>query len=404
MEPMDADAFTSNLNNAVQDGLVTKKRVAEAAQRILELKFKLGLFDHPYVDASKADSILGADLPLAREAAAESSVLLRNQGDVLPFAKSAKLVVTGPAADSVADTLGGWSVGWQGVPAGSAEDAVTVREGLQNAGGANVTYAATQADAVSQLGSAEAAVVVLGRDPGAEGPNDQRDPELPADQQALVAALKATGKPVVVVLIDDRPDALGTVNNDAAALLMAWRPGTEGGDGVADVLYGAVNPSARLPVTWPKNAADQPNNYRANDVSSTGSGYDPLYPFGAGQSYTTYTSSVSGVSRTNRGVDVKVAVANTGHVAGDLVVPVYVSQPVSAVLVPIKRLAGFTRAHLDAGQSKTVTVNVASSALAVVPGDINGAGPMAVEHGQYVFSTGTVSDAVTQAATNTITL
>ncbi|HEY3718436.1 MAG TPA: glycoside hydrolase family 3 N-terminal domain-containing protein [Jatrophihabitantaceae bacterium] len=405
MEPHDADGFTSNLTKAVQDGLVSKKRVAQAAQRILELKFKLGLFDHPYVDASQANAkVLGADLPLARKAAAESSVLLRNQNNVLPFSPSSKLVVTGPSADSVPSILGGWSVGWQGVPAGSAEDAVTVREGLQEAGGSNVTYAPDQASAVSALGSADAAVVVLGRGPGAEGPNDQRDPTLPADQQALVTALKATGKPVVVVLIDDRPEALGAAKT-ADGLLMAWRPGTEGGHGVSDVLYGAVNPSARLPVSWPKNGSDQPNSYRLANIHTTGAGYDPQYPFGAGLSYTTYTSAVSAVSSgSHRSVDVKVDVANTGSKAGDLVVPVYTTQPTSLVLVPVKRLVGFTRVHLDAGQSKSVTVNVQSSALGVVPGDVNASGPLVVEHGSYVFSTGTAAGTPTSSASNTITL
>src|SRR5581483_7067858 len=121
-----------------------------------------------------ADDILGADQSLARTAAAESAVLLRNQKHTLPLPSSDHVVVTGPAADSVADTLGGWSVGWQGVPSGSAETAVTVLKGMQNAGGSNVVYAADQQSAVQDLQNADAAVVVLGRGPGAEGPNDQR--------------------------------------------------------------------------------------------------------------------------------------------------------------------------------------------------------------------------------------
>ena len=244
MEPYDADAFVQGLTAAVHDGLVSTSRVKQAAQRVLTMKFRLGLFDNPYVDASKANQILGADKTLARRAAAESSVLLRNQNSALPLSSSAKVVVTGPAANSVADTLGGWSVGWQGVPSGSKETAVTVLKGLQNAGGSNVTYAASQSDAVTQAGSADAVVAVLGRGPGAEGPNDQRDPTLPADQQALVSALRTTGKPVIVVLIDDRPDVLGSAG-DADAILAAWRPGSQGGNGVADLLYGKVNPSRK---------------------------------------------------------------------------------------------------------------------------------------------------------------
>jgi beta-glucosidase len=407
MEPYDADSFVQNLTKAVNDGLVSTQRIAQAATRVIAMKYRLGLFDHPYVDASQANAIVGADKPLARQAATESTVLLRNQNNVLPLSTSAKLTVTGPAADSVADTLGGWSVGWQGVPSGSSETAVTVLKGLQNAGGANVTYAPSQSTAVAAAPSTDAYVVVAGRGPGAEGPNDQRDPTLPADQQALVTALNATGKPVIVVLIDDRPDVLGSANT-TAGLLMAWRPGSEGGNGVADVLYGKVNPSGRLPVTWPARATDQPDGYRQQTMPTTYNGtgpvYQPAYPFGAGLSYTTYSSTVSAVHGSAAGVSVRVAVANTGGRAGDLVVPVYVSQPVSAVLVPSKRLVGFTRVHLNAGQSSTVTVNVPASALGVVPGDINADAPLQVEHGQYVFSTGTAGTAPTAASGNSITL
>jgi beta-glucosidase len=193
---------------------------------------------------------------------------------------------------------------------------------------------------------------------------------------------------------------------------MAWRPGTEGGDGVADLLYGAVNPSGRLPVSWPAQSSDQPNTYRLATLPGTGSDPAPAYRFGFGLSYTTYTSSVASVASARGGsgdmakggVSVSVAVANTGSAAGDLVVPVFVSQPVSAVLVPSKRLVGFTRVHLAAGQSATVTVPVPDSALGVVQGDINAQGPLRVEHGQYVFSAGPAGPAPAATAANSITL
>jgi beta-glucosidase len=278
---------------------------------------------------------------------------------------------------------------------------------MQAAGGSNVSYAATQAAAVSQTKSADAAVVVLGRGPGAEGPNDQRDPTLPADQQALVDALQATGKPVIVVLIDDRPDVLGGAG-DADAILAAWRPGSQGGNGVADLLYGKVNPSAKLPVSWPKLATDQPSTYLYNTLpttyNGTGSLYQPAYPFGFGLSYSATTSSVSAVTHSGNTVRVRVKVANTGNRTGDLIVPVYASQPQSRVLVPAKRLAGFTRVSLTAGQSRTVTVSFPSSVLGVVQGDINASGPRTLEHGTYVFSTGTASDAVSPSDTNSIDL
>ncbi|WP_375484823.1 glycoside hydrolase family 3 N-terminal domain-containing protein [uncultured Jatrophihabitans sp.] len=407
MEPLDANAFVTNLHAAISDKLIKRSRILQAVTRVLTMKFKLGLFDNPYVNAAKANAILGADTALARRAAAESTVLLRNQNSALPLKPSAKVVVTGPAADSVADTLGGWSVGWQGVPDGSKESAVTVRQGMETAGGSNVTYAATQADAVSKTKSADAAVVVLGRGPGAEGPNDQRDPTLPSDQQAMVSALRATGKPVIVVLIDDRPDVLGSAG-DADGILAAWRPGSQGGNGVADLVYGKVNPSAKLPVSWPKLATDQPSDYLYNTLpntyNGTGSVYQPAYPFGFGLSYTTTTASVSKVRRSGNTVSVTVSVANTGSQAGDLVVPVYASQPQSAVLVPAKRLAGFTRVTLAAGQTRTVRVSFPTTTLGVVQGDMNASGPRTLEHGTYVFSTGTATDAVTPGAANSIDL
>ncbi|WP_375488954.1 glycoside hydrolase family 3 N-terminal domain-containing protein [uncultured Jatrophihabitans sp.] len=407
MEPYDADGFLKAAHAAVNDHLISRARIKQAAQRVLAMKFKLGLFDHPYVNANQADKVLGANTELARTAAQESSVLVRNENSTLPLAPSSKIVVTGPAADSVADTLGGWSVGWQGVPAGSAETAVTVAKGLQTAGGSNVTYAASQSDAVKDLSSANAAVVVLGRDPGAEGPNDQRDPTLPSDQQAMVTALKATGKPVVVVLIDDRPDVLGSAAS-ADAVLMAWRPGSQGGNGVADLLYGAANPSGKLPVSWPAQATDQPSDYLYNTMPTTYNGngavYQPAYPFGYGLSYSSTTASVSKATRSGNTVQVRVKVSNTGSRAGGVVVPVYASQPVSAVLVPAKRLAGFTRVTLKPGASRTVTVSVPTSALRIVQGDIDASGAPTLEHGQYVFSTGTASDTVTPSATNTVSL
>jgi beta-glucosidase len=407
MEPYDADGFVTNLRAAVHDNLVSRSRITEAATRVLAMKFKLGLFEDPYVNAAQADKILGADTALARKAAAESSVLLRNQNSALPLAANSKVVVTGPAADSVADTLGGWSIGWQGVPDGSTETAVTVLKGMQTAGGSNVQYAANQADAVTATNSADAAVVVLGRGPGAEGPNDQRDPTLPADQQALVNALKATGKPVIVVLIDDRPDVLGDAAK-ADSILVAWRPGSEGGNGVADLLYGKTNPSGKLPVSWPSSATNQPSTYlydtMPNTYNGNGAVYQPAYPFGFGLSYTTSTQSVAKVTQSGNTVSVKVNVANTGSRAAEIVVPVYASQPQSAVLVPAKRLAGFTRVSVDAGQTRSVTVKFPTTVLGVVQGDIDASGPRTLEHGQYVFSTGTAADAVTPSGANTITL
>ena len=409
MVPYDADGFTGALTAAVKDHLVSTARINQAAERVLELKFRTGVFDHPYVDASKANQVLGMDAALSRGAAAESSVVLQNNNNALPLPASAHVTVTGPNADSIPATLGGWSIGWQGVPAGSPEPAVTVLKGLTNAGGANVGYAATQADAVSAAAHTDDYVVVVGNGPGAEGPNDKKDPSLPADQQALVSALVATGKPVIVVVVDDRPLAMGSLSAPnggitAAGLVMAWRPGTEGGDGVADVLYGKVNPSGRLPVSWPSESTDNPNSYLLLTLPSTsanaGTVYHPLFPFGAGLSYTGYSFGTVAANRSGGNVTVTVGVSNTGSRAGDLVVPVYVSQPVSDPLVPAKRLVGFTRVHLNAGQSATASVTVPLSRLAITQGDVDSSQAPSVESGQYVFSSGALSSSGSTATVN----
>ena len=412
MVPLDGPTFVTNLTKAVTDHLISTQRINQATERILELKFKTGIFDHPYVDASKADQTVGADAPLARQAAAESSVLLQNTGNVLPLSNSAHITVTGPSADSVSNTLGGWTIGWQGLPSGSPETAVTVLAGLKAQGGANVNYAASQADAVAAAGSTDDYVVVVGNGPGAEGPNDKRDPSLPADQQAEIAALVATGKPVVVVVVDDRPLALDSLEKSGggvtpAGLLMAWRPGTQGGNGVADVLYGATNPSGRLPVSWPKENTDNPNSYRLltmpNTSGTPGGVYQPLYPFGAGLSYTNYSFGTVSAAKSGGNVKVSVAVSNTGGKAGDVVVPVYVSQPVSDPIQPTQRLVGFTRVHLAAGASTTVTVNVPRSNLAITQGDIDSTQLPSVESGQYIFSSGALGATLPTNASASLT-
>jgi beta-glucosidase len=412
MVPYDGTTFEANLTKAVNDHLIPMSRINQATERGLELKFKTGIFDHPYVDATKANQTVGMDAAVARQAAAESSVLLQNSNNVLPLATSAHITVTGPSADSVTNTLGGWTIGWQGLPSGSPETAVTVLAGLKAQGGANVNYAATQSAAVAAAGGTDDYVVVVGNGPGAEGPNDKRDPSLPADQQAEIAALVATGKPVVVVVVDDRPLALGSLERSGggvtpAGLLMAWRPGTQGGNGVADVLYGAANPSGRLNVSWPKQNTDNPNSYRLLTLPATYNGtgpvYQPLYPFGAGLSYTNYSFGTVSANKTGNGVQVSVAVSNTGSKDGDLVVPVYVAQPVSDPLVPAQRLVGFTRVHLKAGASTTATINVPRSNLAITQGDIDSSQAPSVESGQYVFSSGALGAALPTNASASVT-
>jgi beta-glucosidase len=404
MEPYDAQGFTDGLKAAVQRHLVSVGRIDESVSRILKMKFQLGLFEHPYVDASKADSrVIGADTALARQAADESQVLLRNDANVLPVSPSAKkIVVAGSYADDINDQVGGWTVGWQGVPDGVKLPGTTVLQGIKKAApaGTEVVQAKTADDAVAQAEDADLTVVVVGEKAAAEGAADSPRPELSADQQALVKSLKATGKPVVTVVLAGRPLVLGDADG-TQGLLMSWLPGSEGGNAVADVLFGSVNPSGRLDASWPKDIGNEPMYYQQLPGTNGGpeSTYDAAYPFGAGLSYTTYNvasiSARSATAGTRDTIHLKVDVSDSGARGGDLVVPVYVAQPVSDVLSPSRKLVAFARVHLDAGQSRTVTLDVPPSRLAVTPGDIDGAGKQQVARGDYVFTAGTQTTTVT---------
>jgi beta-glucosidase len=410
MEPTDATGFTKAATQAVNEGLISKARIDQAVGRVLTMKFKLGLFEHPYVDASKADAIVnGADTGLSQQAATESAVLLRNQHNALPLSSAdKKIVVTGPSADNMDNQLGGWSIGWQGVPSGTTVPGTTVLQGLKAdaPSGTTVDYQSDQAAAVGDLKGADAAVVVVGDGPGAEGPNDHPNPTLDPAQQALVTALQQTGKPVIVVVIADRPLVLGSAAG-TDGLLMAWNPGTQGGGAVADLLFGKANPSGRMPVSWPKAIGNEPEFYQQlpGTNSGTDSGYSPLYPFGAGLSYTSYAIGAATPDKTATGhtgtLGVSVPVADTGGKDGDLIVPVYASQPVSQVLAPPRWLVGFTRVHLTAGQHTTVHLTVDLSRLARTEGDVNGAGPQVVEPGTYTLSAG---DALTATAGGSFTV
>ena len=437
MTPMDSAGWNSALLAAVRQGLVSERRIDESVRRILTLKFQLGLFDTPFVDPGKADAAVTANRDLARKAAGESITLLRNQNGTLPLGTDLdKIVVTGPSAGcvaadpskdpacqaAIANQLGGWSVSWQGPyqkldpadqrnccigPPDQIPTATTVLDGIKTAApNSDVLWAPDQQTAVKEATDANAVVAVVGEQPYAEGLGDNPQPALPADQQALIAALQATHKPLIVVVMAGRPLGLGPAA-DADGLLMAYLPGTEGGSAVADVLFGKVNPSGHLPVSWPSESTrnpplsqfnpgapsllgDQPKflDQLPGTNSGQGSGYNPRFPFGFGLSYTTFETSGLSVtgSVSRRGTATATfTVANTGSRTGTQVVPVYVHQPVSrgSIVAPPKRLVGFARVELEAGRSKVVRVPFAVAQLAVTAGDIDGAGRRDVQSGAY---------------------
>ena len=398
MLPFNADQWQTAVQQDVSDHSISMATINAAVQRILTLKFNLGLFNHPLVNASAADAAVTAGRTDTLRAARESITLLRNQNSTLPLSPTSKIVVTGPNADYMTYQVGGWSVSWQGPytsghvccegPPGQIPPGTTVLKGLQGED-SNVTYAPTKATAVADAASADAVVVAVGEKAYAEGLGDNPAPQLTPGQKSLVSALEATGKPVIVVVVAGRPLGLGPAEQ-ANAILMAYQGSTEAGQAVADAIFGKVDPSGHLPVTWPSDAAapggdfntgapsplgDQPKVFDQLPYtgSGQGSGYNPLYPFGYGLSYTTFgvtgLSATQSVSRAGT-VTATFTVSNTGSVAGTDVVPVYVHQPVSLVVVPPQRLVGFARVTLNPGQTKTVHVAFPASALAVTPGDI----------------------------------
>jgi beta-glucosidase len=419
MTPFDFVGWQTGLEQKVREGVVSVERINQSVRRILRLKFELGLFERPYVDSSKANAAVTAGRDATLKAAQQSITLLRNQNNTLPLRAGAKLVVTGPSADSMTNQLGGWSVSWQGVfgaghvccmgPADQIPPGATVLSGLK-AATPNVTYVPDQASAVAAAAGADAVVVAVGEKAYAEGLGDHPSPALPADQKALIGALQATGKPVIVVVIAGRPLGIGPGQN-ASAVLMAYQGSTEAGTAIADVLFGKINPSGRLPVSWPSEAdtpggdfcgdcpsplGDQPKTFDQlpDTASGQGNNYNPLYAFGFGLSYTSFQTSnlsVSGSVRRDDRVEVSVTVTNTGSRAGTQTVPVYVQQPVSRNVAPPQRLAGFTKVTLDPGQSKTVRISFPTSVLAVTPGDIEATARPEVQTGGYVVKVDTLT-------------
>jgi beta-glucosidase len=382
--PSQYSTYTLYLAKLVQSGKVSMATINNDVRHVLTLKYLAGMFAHPLTDPNRVKSaeLTPASLAAARTMAGRSMVLLNNQKNALPLSASVPSVaVVGPLADNPSDQLG------PDVPIGySASDLTSVTSVLKGikaavphatvsyAQGCDTSCTSTSgfAAAVSAAKAAAVTVVVAGEPAADSGEASSRsDIGLPGQQTALIQAIAATGKPYVVVLMNGRPLTLGWVADNAPALLEAWYPGTEGGNAVADVLFGQVDPGGKLPMSFPRNVgqipisynelptgrpADPGNKYTSKylDVPNT-----PQYAFGYGLSYTTF--SVSGlhlssgsVSRSGT-ITVSANVTNTGSVAGDDVVQLYIHQDGTSILQPVRRLDGFQRVTLAPGQTKTVT-------------------------------------------------
>jgi beta-glucosidase len=381
------------------DGRITMKRLDDAVRRILRVKFRAGLFERPYVDQAKAvdpaSFLTPADREAARTAAGRSMVLLQNDDRTLPLDPAKNTAVIGPLADSQHDLLGPW---WG---RGEDGDVVSVLSGITAGSTGTTTYAqgcalsneeppdydpaedcpsdAGFAEAVAAANAADQVVLAVGETREMSGEAATRSTlDLPGRQEELIDAIAATGKPVVVVLLNGRPLTLGDVVDSAPAVLEAWFPGVEGGNAVADVVFGEVNPGGKLPVSFPQRLGQVPIYYnheptgRPCDVTQKyNSRYrdlrscDPLLPFGFGLSYTTFDISDlrlsrSTVSRKGR-VVASMTVTNTGDVAGDEVAQLYLRDPVASISQPVRRLRGFERVTLEPGASTTVRFTLDAS-------------------------------------------
>ena len=398
--------FMENLVKSVEEGRADRSKIDRAVRRVLEMKYRLGLFEDPYryADQARQEATLYKPefLAAARDVARKSMVLLKNEGEALPLAADAdRIAVIGPLGDSKADMIGSWSA------AGDRQTRpVTILEGLKARAGADirVDYAKGAsyefADAGKTDGFAEALalaqqsdviVAAMGEKWDMTGEAASRTSlDLPGNQQALLEQLVATGKPVVLVMLSGRPNSITWADENVDAILHAWYPGTQGGHAVADVLFGDYNPSGKLPVTFPRNVGQAPIHYdmkntgRPIELGEPGAKYvsrylntpnDPLYRFGFGLSYTNFSYSPATLSASSMGpggsIIASATVTNTGDRAGEEVVQLYVRDLVGSVTRPVQELKGFEKITLQPGESRTVTFTLRPDDLAFTRADMS---------------------------------
>jgi beta-glucosidase len=373
----------------LKEGNVSQATIDEAVRRVLRVKFRLGLFDKPYADEGRErTSIFSAEsVAAAREIAGRSMVLLKNERETLPLSKNLKsIAVVGPLADSQKDMIGSWSGD------GKAEDAVTVLAGIKAkvstqtkvsyAKGCEIAGDSADgfAEAVRAATEADMTLVVVGESAEMSGEASSRSSlDLPGRQFDLIKAIHATGKPYAVVLMNGRPLTINWVADNSYAILETWFAGTQGGNAIADVLFGDVNPGGKLPVTFPLSVGQIPiyynhkNTGRPPDVNNkyTSKYLDvpvtPLYPFGYGLSYTQFQLTNLSLSarsiRPDGRLTASVDVENTGRRVGDEVVQLYVRDMAASRTRPIRELKGFERITLRAGEKRRVQFTLAPEQL-----------------------------------------
>ncbi|MDX2047172.1 MAG: beta-glucosidase BglX [Chitinophagaceae bacterium] len=438
---MVGEGFLTTLKKSLQEGKVTAKQIDDACRRVLEAKYKLGLFDDPYryINESRpAKEILTADTrTIARGTAARSMVLLKNGNQTLPLKKSGTIALIGPLASDKTNMPGTWAV------AGDWQQSVSVMEGIKNvagsavnilyAKGANITDDTVLAKKVNVFGTrveidkrppaemimeavetakkADVVVAVLGEASEMTGEAASRTSlNIPGSQRELLKALVKTGKPVVLVIMSGRPLTLVMENEIATSILQAWHPGTEAGNAVADVLFGNYNPAGKLSMTFPRSVGQVPVYYNhkntgrpmdPNNKFSTkylDESNDPLFPFGYGLSYTSFSYSNISLSKNEmkaaETITVSVTVTNTGNFAGEEVVQLYVRDMAASIARPVKELKCFQKISLRAGESKTISFKLTIEDLKFYNSDLK----FVAEPGDFKVFVGGNSRDVKEAA------
>ena len=424
MVPLDY-SFADHLLALVKEGAVPQSRIDEAVRRILRVKFELGLFEKPGPDAAlKSRFALPEYRQVSLQAARESMTLLKNANNILPLAKTTKVLVTGPTSDSLISLNNGWSYVWQGSEESLyPKDRHTIRRAIEEKIGAtNVTFvqgtkitrpAGTTSNntptdreeevdiaaAVRAAQNVDVIVLALGEGSYCETPGNITDLTIGEPQIKLAEALKATGKPIVMVLVEGRPRIINRIADSASAILMAYNPSNEGGTAVADVLFGDVNPSGKLPFTYPRTPNGLINYdhkpFETEDTAFGNMAFKPQFAFGEGLSYTTFAYSdlrlgkqtISG----NEELPVSVTVTNTGRRAGKEAVLVYVSDLVASISPPTKRLRRFAKVSLEPGQSRTLNFKLRRDDLSFIGADNK---PVA-EPGEFDVKVGSLSQRFT---------
>ena len=396
-------SFADHLLELVKEGAVPQTRIDEAVRRILRVKYELGLFENPGPNASlKSNFARPESRQVSLEAARESITLLKNANNLLPLAKNRKVLVTGPTADSLISLNNGWTYVWQGSEESLyPKDRHTIRQAIEaKAGAGNVTYVPgtrifrqpgstsnnnptsleEEVDipaAVRAAQSADVVVLALGEGSYCETPGNITDLTIGEPQLKLAEAIIGTGKPVVLVLVEGRPRIINRIVDRIPAIVMAYNPSNEGGTAIADVLFGDVNPSGKLPFTYPRTPNGLINyDHKPFETENTAFGnmaFKPQFAFGEGLSYTTFAyrdlridkPTISG----NDELAVSVTVTNTGQRAGKEAVLVYVSDLVASLSPPNRRLRRFAKVSLEPNQSRTLTFKLRRDDLSFIGAD-----------------------------------